>query len=248
MPYEVQPHKSKSYKFKQSKYDDVPTCPFRALCLGGSGAGKSLLIQNMICDVYDGVFDAGVHIFSASINVDDSWKKTKQWMESNDMPVEKHCHESFSEEKLAEIIQEQKEVITYMKNKGKKSTLPQMLIVMDDLLDNKEAMKGSRSLEILFSRGRHICCSTLVSVQKYRAVLNTARINSTDDIVFTSLRNAADYKAWAEETSQLVPEKKLMELYQQAKRTSPYAFLWLKKTGSEDDLVHIGFNPAEQLS
>ena len=80
-----------------------------------------------------------------------------------------------------------------------------MLIVMDDLLENKEAMKESRTLEILFSRGRHICCSTIISIQKYRAVLNTARINSTDDIVFIRLINAADYKAWAKETSQFRP-------------------------------------------
>ena len=246
MPYEMQPHHEKSYKFKQSKYDDVMVCPFRALTLGGSGAGKSLMIQRLITDVYNQVFET-VHILSASVNVDDSWKETKRWMERNDMSVEKHCHESFSESKLSDIIEEQKQLITYLKNKGKK-TLPQILIVMDDLLDNKEAMKGSRTLEILFSRGRHICASTIVSVQRYRAVLNTARINSTDDIIFTSLRNAADYKAWAEETSQLVTEKQLAEIYQKAKRTSPYAFLWLKKQGSEDDLVHIGFQKAEKLS
>ena len=247
MPFEVQPLPTKQFKFKQSKYaPDVMETPFRALVVGGSGSGKSLMIQNAITQIYDGIFDAGVHIFSPSVFVDDSWKSVREWMEKNDIPVEKYCHESFSEEKLAAIVQEQKEVITYMKRKGNK--LAQMLIILDDLLDDHKAMKGSRQLEALFVRGRHMAISTVVSVQKYRAILNSARINSTDDIIFTSLRNASDWNAIAEELSQLIPPQKLTELYQKAKRTSPYAFLWINKRGNDDELVHIGFQPAEKIS
>ena len=83
MPYAVTPLASKSYKFTQSRYDDVPVLPMRALCLAPSGSGKSVLLQRMITDIFDGCFAAGVHIFSHSINIDDTWTPVKQWMEKN---------------------------------------------------------------------------------------------------------------------------------------------------------------------
>ena len=56
MPYEVKPLPSKSYKFKQSKHTDVPVLPTRALILAPSGSGKSVLLQNLITQIYDGCF------------------------------------------------------------------------------------------------------------------------------------------------------------------------------------------------
>ena len=70
MPYEVKPLPSKSYKFKQSKHEDVPVLPQRSLILAPSGSGKSVLLQNMITQIYDNCFDAGIHIFSHSINIE----------------------------------------------------------------------------------------------------------------------------------------------------------------------------------
>ena len=56
-------------------------------------------------------------------------------------------------------------------------------------------------------------------------------MNVTDTLVFTSIRNMKDLSAFIEESSALVPEERLMEIYKKAKRTSPYAFLWLKQQG-----------------
>ena len=142
-------------------------------------------------------------------------------------------------------MDEQKGVIEWQKAKGHK-TLFQMLVVFDDMLDDQKLMKYSKQLEICFVRARHLAISTIVSVQKYRSVMTIARVNTTDEMVFANIRNQHDLKAWLEESSALIPEDKLQFFYNEA-RSIPYAFLWLKKQAQQDDLLHIGFNPAENL-
>ena len=43
---------------------------------GPSGAGKGVLVQNMILDIYKGCFER-VYVFSPSINVDVTWQPVK---------------------------------------------------------------------------------------------------------------------------------------------------------------------------
>ena len=74
----------------------------------------------------------------------------------------------------------------------------------------------------------------------------SARISNTDEILFANIRNAMDKKAWFEEQSALIPED-VMEYYYQQARSIPYGFLWIKRKAGLDDLLHIGFNPAENL-
>ena len=243
MVFDVKPLSGKTYKYKQSAYEDTPVLPVRALCLAPSGSGKSVLLQNLITDVYDGCFDAGCHIFSHSINIDDSWLPVKAWLERNDFPVAKYCHEKYDEATLKTIMDEQKQVIEWQKAK-KHKTLFQMLIVFDDMLDDQKLMKYSKQLEICFVRARHLAISTIVSVQKYRSVMTIARVNTTDEFVFANIRNQHDLKAWLEESSALIPEQDLQMIYNKA-RNIPFAFLWLKKQAAIDDLIHIGFNPPE---
>ena len=76
--------------------------------------------------------------------------------------------------------------------------------------------------------------------------MTSARVNTTDEILFANIRNQHDLKAWMEEMSALVPEDVMMEIYERARRI-PYAFLWVKKQAPKEDLVHIGFNEAEDL-
>ena len=115
MVYDVKPLKTKTYKLKQSKYDDTPNLPTRMMVVAPSGSGKSVVIQNLITDVYDGCFEAGVHIFSHSINIDDTWTPVKRWLEKNEFPVEKYCHEAYDEKTLSDSMAEQKAVIEYQK-------------------------------------------------------------------------------------------------------------------------------------
>ena len=69
--------KTKHYNIKQSKYGDiVPSIPFKSLIYAPSLSGKSVLIINLIQDIYRDCFER-VYIFSPSIEIDDNWKNTK---------------------------------------------------------------------------------------------------------------------------------------------------------------------------
>ena len=48
----IQPIKLKEYTSKQSKYHQCAKLPIRSIVLGPSGTGKTILLQNMILDVY----------------------------------------------------------------------------------------------------------------------------------------------------------------------------------------------------
>ena len=68
----IAPIKVKEYEVKQSKYPQCGKLPVRSILLGPSGAGKGVLLQNKILDIYKGCFER-VYIFSPSINVDVTW-------------------------------------------------------------------------------------------------------------------------------------------------------------------------------
>jgi ABC-type lipoprotein export system ATPase subunit len=52
----VKPIDEINYTFPQSNYQVVPQVPFRAIITGPSGSGKSVLLVNMILDIYRNVF------------------------------------------------------------------------------------------------------------------------------------------------------------------------------------------------
>ena len=76
----IEPIKVKQYEVKQSKYQQCGTLPVRSILLGPSGAGKGVLLQNTVLDIYRGCFER-VYIFSPSINVDVTWLPVKEYLE-----------------------------------------------------------------------------------------------------------------------------------------------------------------------
>ena len=67
----IKPHKMKEYEFKQSKFEVAPKVPFSQIVVGSSGSGKTILLQNMVLDIYRDCFSR-IYIFSSSIHVDGS--------------------------------------------------------------------------------------------------------------------------------------------------------------------------------
>ena len=68
----ITPAKTKEYKCKQSRYAHVPELPMRAVAYGPSGSGKSVLLQQLILDMYRGCFER-IYIWSPSIDIDHVW-------------------------------------------------------------------------------------------------------------------------------------------------------------------------------
>ena len=115
----IKPIKVKEYTFKQSKYKQCGSLPVRSIILGPSGSGKGILLQNMILDIYKDCFER-IYIFSPSINVDHTWQPVKKYisekiMKSDDEP--EFYYDTYDPESLDKIIDNQKNIVEYQKNK-----------------------------------------------------------------------------------------------------------------------------------
>ena len=63
---DVKPIDEIKYDFKQSKHEAVPKLPMRAIIVGLSGSGKSILLIFMILDIYRGAYERFVYLVSIS--------------------------------------------------------------------------------------------------------------------------------------------------------------------------------------
>ncbi len=54
---DIKPLSTTQFNTKQSKYEMCAELPMRSIILGPSGSGKSVSLQNMICDIYKKCFD-----------------------------------------------------------------------------------------------------------------------------------------------------------------------------------------------
>ena len=165
---EIKPIKLKEYKFKQSKYEQCGRLPVRSIILAPSGAGKTVLLQNMILDIYRDCFER-IYIFSPSINVDHTWLPVKKYIsdritKKDDEPD--FYYDTYEPESLEKIIHTQKMIIEYQKQQKDTKHLFQILIIVDDFADSPEFSRQSKLLHSLFTRGRHSGISTIVSTQK----------------------------------------------------------------------------------
>ena len=60
----IKPINITEYEFKQSKYEHVPKLPFRRIIVASSTGGKTVLLQNLILNVYRNSFTR-IFIFSS---------------------------------------------------------------------------------------------------------------------------------------------------------------------------------------
>ena len=204
----IEPPKVQEFNVKQSKYDMVGKLPTRAILVGPSGAGKGVLLTNLILDVYRGCFSR-IYIFSPSIHVDYNWHAVKQYIH-NEMKIQeteddKFYYDSYEPEELEKIIHIQHKITDYMK-KHKYKTLYQVLIIVNDFSDDPVFSRQSKMLHALFTRGRHNSISTIVSTQKFYAISPIIRINATQLYSF-KLRNYKDLESIIEELSAIYDKK-----------------------------------------
>ena len=238
----IKPIDVKEYTSKQSKYDVVGKLPLRDIILGPSGAGKGVLLSNMILEIYRGCFDR-IYIFSPSIDVDKTWIPVKEYIEKSqkvDLKKEKLFFDSYDAEALENIVSTQHKVAEHMKTKGY-TKIYQVLIIVDDFADDPIFSRHSKLLHALFTRGRHSFISTIVSTQKYRAISNIIRVNATNLYVFR-LRNGGDLEALIDELNALTDKKTLLQLYN-AGTSEPYSFLFIKLNAKKlNDMFYVRYD------
>jgi hypothetical protein len=236
----IKPIQTKEYETKQSKYNVVSKLPLRSIVLGPSGSGKSILLQNMILDIYRDCFSR-IYIFSPSINVDfQTWEPVKKYINKNIQNThdEEFFFDNFDEAALSDIINTQKKIVEYQKKHDHKK-LFQILVIIDDFADNYK-VSHHPLINALFTRGRHSCISTVVATQKFHALSNIIRINATDLYVFR-LRNASDLQAFLDEVGALAEKSVLLQMYKMA-TDEPYSFLYVRLNAkSKDNMFFIRY-------
>lgn len=219
--------KTKTYDIKQSRYEHVSKLPTRSVLIAPSNSGKTVLLTNLILDIYRDCFEK-IYIFSPSIDIDDGWQPVKEYLRKHlkqDEKKEKTLFDEFDSDAFQNIITTQHKIVQLMKDKGMKH-IYQIAIFIDDMLDNQRFLRHTPALDRLFLRGRHDYISTFVSIQKYKGISNTIRLNINDLFVF-KLRNQSDLEAFLDETSALLDKKTMLNLYHNA-TSEPYGFLYIK--------------------
>ena len=237
-------NKTKQYNIKQSKYGEiVHTIPFKSVIYSPSHGGKSVLITNLIQDIYRDCFER-VYIFSPSIEVDDNWRNTKKYLNeaikiSDDEPS--LYQPEFNEEVVSEIMDTQKTIIEHIKKNSKSNKLFSILIVLDDVADDT-SQRNSKSLKSLFVKGRHSHISVILSSQKGSLLNPVCRVNA-DSIYLFKLRSFQDLEPMINEFSALVGDKKeMMNTYKQAVEDKQYSFLYSNlKAKNINEMFHIRF-------
>ena len=239
---DIKPISIKQFETKQSKYDQVQKLPVRGILLGPSGAGKGVLLQNMILDIYRDCFER-VYIFSPSINVDHTWLPVKSYLDnkislSEDEPS--LYYDTYDPESLQAIIDTQRKIVEHQKTK-RSNKLFSILIIVDDFADDPSFSRNSKLLHSLYVRGRHSQISTLVSTQKFAALSPLIRVNACSLYVFR-LRNYQDLNTFLDEVSAIVDRKTLLQMYKSATDID-FGFLFVKlNSRSKKNMFMVKFN------
>ena len=104
----IKPIKLKQYECKQSNYEVAPQLPMRSLILSPSGGGKTVLLVNMIMDIYKGCFNR-IYIFSPSVDIDHTWQPVKDYITKEITPNEQETvyDDSYELDELEAIMVKQ---------------------------------------------------------------------------------------------------------------------------------------------
>jgi hypothetical protein len=118
----IKPIKLDEYTSTQSKYDHCAKLPTRSLILAPSGGGKTVLLQNMVLDIYKDCFSR-VYIFSPSIEVDVTWQPVKEYLKNHlkqDEKKEKYLCNSYQSAELERIKETQHSAVEVTKHNNMK--------------------------------------------------------------------------------------------------------------------------------
>ena len=229
----IKPINITDYDFKQSKYEHVPKLPFRSIVVASSTGGKTVLIQNLILNVYRDCF-ARIFIFSPSVHNDPTFVEVKKYQKDNmkvDDEKEKLYYDTYQPEELEEIINTQRKIIHYMKEQKMKK-LHSILIVIDDHADDAKFVRYSKLLHGLATRGRHDAISFILSTQKYNVLAPIIRLNASSLYIFR-LKNATELMSFIEENSAIVDKQQLLNMYHTAVNDEAYSFFFVNMNAKD---------------
>jgi type IV secretory pathway VirB4 component len=122
------------------------------ILLAPSGSGKTVLLSNLILNIYRGCFER-IYIFSPSIDLDSTWLPVKKYQTDTMKVIEKDSEKlyfnSYDPDDLEKIIETQHKVTKLVKSQGRKK-LFSVLVVVDDFADDANFSRKSKLLHALY--------------------------------------------------------------------------------------------------
>ena len=236
----VKPYKTKEYTFTQSNYEVAPRIPFSMVITGQSGSGKTVLLSNLILDIYKGCFSR-IFIWSSSIDLDPVWTHVKKYIEK-DLNVnpekEKVYFDTFNIDEMQKVLDLQHKINQFQK-KNEHPKLFSVLFLIDDFIDQASFAKHNNLLNALYIKARHYGVNIISSSQKYNGLSTTIRTNSRQ-LIFFKLRNYKEVESVLDElagvlnSNKAMPDMKslhqakqlLLEIYNVATE-EPFSFLFV---------------------
>ena len=222
--------------------------PMRTILSGPSGAGKGRTMSSMILHQFRDCFHR-VYIISPTSGeppLDETWQPCLDYIRTFTPEEEEISWNTWSEEKLQKVLTAQEERVRKAKADGQKE-VPGILIVIDDYADRADIVKRPDNIVTrLFFSGRHIFCSTWLSVQRVRSLSMPIRLNATALLIF-KCRNLKEYMVFEEELSALVDKKTFRKLYEAATEDA-HSFLLVLPNRPLDRTFYIRFEHGVSFS
>ena len=211
--YKVKDKDEKHYIIK----DKLSSLPCRILIVGKSQlSGKTNLLINLLCrdgkNFYKNDFKGeNIYLVSASIGTDNKLDKLINFKEIPD----ENLVNGYDEETLKEIYQE-------VEQKHKEEPKDHFLIILDDVsFSGGLKAKLNGIISRIFSNGRHINLSCILTSQKYTDILPTCRENMTQGFFFNCSNKQLDLIT--DDVNYLSDNKTFKKMFRSV-MTKPHAF------------------------
>ena len=243
----VVPPKGGKMIYRQSRFDHLPTVPFRVIAAGRSGSGKTSALYSAVVDHFRGCFQRIV-IVARTAKLDHSYIQLREWCEKHlkqDDKEKKFVFTSMDEEVLMEIFNEHAQQVAKEKVQRKadksKEPLSSMLWCIDDLSDSPSLRQRNESiLNKIFCTGRHSGASVWLNIHALSAAGPLLRKNASCLVIFR-ISNHKEYDMLREEYAHLIGKEEFDEVYQTAvgKGAPAYSFLTILPHEQDDDKMFL---------
>ena len=207
--------------------------PLHTLFIGSTGSGKTNLILNMV--LRNRMFGylnyyKKIYILSPSSCFDNTFDIVNSYIDTYCEKRKKkglaeiELFDEYNDEILEKIIEEIQS--DYVPNGDR------TLVLLDDCIN--ELQSNISSVQMLFTRGRHMKISVWISSQAYKKVPKVLRTNSIDIIIFSGSSKREIKDLWEEfGTDSLDEFYKLYKEYTKEK----YSFLQIRTRYSESRYI-----------
>ena len=219
--------------FKQSRFEHLPSVPFRCISAGRSGSGKTSALYSAVTDHYRGCFKK-IIIIARTAHLDHSYVQLREWAEKHlkqDNKQNQFVFTALEEEPLMKLFDDHASQVAREKIQRKadsfKEPLSSVLWIVDDLSDSPALrVCGKSVLKKLLTTRRHSGQSVWTNVHALSAVSPLLR-KKTSMLVCWKISNHKEYDMPREEYAHLVGREEFDAVYRLAvgKGAPDYSFL-----------------------